>query len=74
MRESAWCSVRMAFTQPNAEQVHALIEEAWIPTFKMHELGTKRTWEPFEASFGEHILATSECSVNEFNGEKVNNA
>ena len=45
----------------NAEQVHALIEEAWIPIFKMHELGTQATWEHFEASFSEHIPAASDC-------------
>ena len=28
----------------NAEQVHALVEQAWMPIFKMHELGTRPTW------------------------------
>ena len=32
----------------NAEQVHALVEQAWMPIFKMHELGTRPTWEQFE--------------------------
>ena len=58
----------------NAEQVHALIEQAWIPIFKMHELGTQPTWLQFEASFGEHIPATCECTVDELNGEKLKNA
>ena len=44
----------------NAEHVHARIEEAWMPIFNMHELGTPPTWEQFEASFGDHIFATSE--------------
>ena len=38
----------------NAEQVHALIEQAWIPIFKMHELGTQPICSHFEAAFGEH--------------------
>ena len=58
----------------NAEQVHALIEQAWIPISKMHELGTQPTWPQFEASFGEHIPATCECTVDELNGENLNNA
>ena len=58
----------------NAEQVHALIEQAWIPIFKMHELGTQPTWSQFEAAFGEHIPATCECAVDELNGEKLKNA
>ena len=56
----------------NAEQVHALIEQAWIPIFNMHELGTQPTWSQFEAAFGEHIPAACECFVNELNGEKLN--
>ena len=32
----------------NAEQVHALIEEARIAIFKKHELGTQPPWEEFE--------------------------
>ena len=55
----------------NAEQVHALIEQAWIPMFKMHELGTQPTWRQFEASFGQHIPASCECTVDELDGEKL---
>ena len=40
----------------NAEQVHALIEQAWIPVFKMHELGTQPTWLQYEASFSEYTF------------------
>ena len=58
----------------NAEQVHALIERAWIPILKMHELGTQPTWSQFEAAFGEHIRAACECAVDELNGEKLKNA
>ena len=54
----------------NAEQVHPLIEQAGIPIFKMHELGTRPTWRQFEASFGEHFPATCECTV-ELNGKKL---
>ena len=39
----------------SAEQVHALIEQAWISIFKMHELGTQP--------------ATCERTVDELNGE-----
>ena len=58
----------------NAEQVHALTEQAWIPIFMMHELGTQPTWFQCEASFGEHIPATCECTVDEQKGEKLKNA
>ena len=58
----------------NAEQMHAPIEKAWIPIFKMHELGTHPTWLQFEASFGKHLPATCECTVDELNGEKLKNA
>ena len=44
---------------------NALVEEAWMPIFKMHDLGTQPTQEQFEASFGEYILATCECIVHE---------
>ena len=57
----------------NAEQVDALKEEAWIPIFKMHELGTQPNREQFEASVDEHIRATSECVSNELQGEKLKN-
>ena len=57
----------------NAEQVHALIEQVWIPTFKMHELDIQPTWSLFEAAFGEHIPAACECVVGELNGEKLKN-
>ena len=36
----------------------------------LHEVGTQPTWEQFEASFREHILATCECTVNELNADK----
>ena len=58
----------------NAEQVHVLVEQAWVPIFKMHEFGTWPTWEQFGASFGEHILVACECFLNELNGEKLKNA
>ena len=58
----------------NAEQVHALIEQAWIPIFKMHELGTRPTWQQFETSFGEHISISCECTVDELDGEKLRTA
>ena len=35
----------------NAKQLHTLVEQAWIPIFKMHELGTRPTWSQFEAEF-----------------------
>ena len=57
----------------NAEQVHALVEQAWMPIFMMHER-TRPPWEQFEASFGEHIPASCECIVNELNGEQLKNA
>ena len=55
----------------NAEQVHALIEQAWIPIFEMHELGTRPTWQQFETSSGEHISTSCECTVDELDGEKL---
>ena len=58
----------------NAEQAHELTEQAWIPIFKMHELGTQPTWSQFEAAFGEHIPATCDCAADELNGEKLKNA
>ena len=42
----------------NAEQVHALVAQAWIPIFKLHELGTQPTWSQFEAAF-----ARCECAM-----------
>ena len=55
----------------NAEQVHALIEQTWIPIFKMHELGTRPTWQHFEEVFGDHIPVSCECAVDELDGEKL---
>ena len=55
----------------NAEQVHALIEQVWIPIFKMHELSTRPTWQQFETSLGEHIPISCECTVDELDGEKL---
>ena len=55
----------------NAEQVHTLVEQAWMPIFKMRELGTRPTWEQFESSFGEHVPAAWEWIVNELQCEKV---
>ena len=58
----------------NAEQVHALIEQTWIPIFKMHELGTRPTWQHFEEVFGDHIPVSCECAVDELDGEKLRSA
>ena len=58
----------------NVDQVHAFVQKACIPIFKMHELGTQPTWEQVEASFAEHIPATCECNINELNGETSQNA
>ena len=51
--------------------MHALLEQAWIPIFKMHEPGTRPTWQQFETSFGEHIPISCECTVAELDGEKM---
>ena len=43
-----WCNGvdkknnRVTAHTANADHVHALIEQAWIPIFKMHELGTSQ--------------------------------
>ena len=37
----------------------------------MLELGTQPTWLQFEASFGDHVHATCECTVDELDGEKL---
>ena len=58
----------------NAEQVHALIEQTWIPIFKMHELGTRPTWQHFEEVFGDHIPVSCEYAVDELDGEKLRSA
>ena len=59
MQKSRWCTAMTAHTA-NAEQVHALIEQASIPIFKMHELGTQPTWSQFEAA----LVNTSLPPVN----------
>ena len=57
----------------NAKQVHAFVEQAWMPIFKMHERGTRPTWPQFEAEFGEHVPSACDCVINEMNGEKLKN-
>ena len=52
MKQSWWVQRDDGTHTANAEQVHALTEQAWIPIFKMHELGTQPTWSQFEAAFG----------------------
>ena len=45
----------------NAKQVHALVEQAWVPVFKMQERGTRPFWSQFEAFFGEYLPRAGEC-------------
>ena len=55
----------------NAKQVHTLIEQAWIPIFKMRELGTRPSWQQFVIAFGEDIPVSCECAVDELDGGKL---
>ena len=51
--------------------MHALLREAWLPIFKMHDSVPVPSWDDFVAHFGAHIPAPTPCDIGPINASKL---